>query len=104
MATRVQLQENMLRQCVELQGVLDSAVTRVCESVQRLNAFTESVSAAITGLVGEAQKHQDTFREVERILLNNEEHIHQTGVASQEMAQYINTLIEDGQKKTLLVA
>ena len=50
MATRVQLQEDMLKHYVELQGVLDSAVTRVCESVQRLNAFTESASAAITGL------------------------------------------------------
>ena len=103
MATRVQLQENMLKQCVELQKVLDSAVTHVCESVQRLNAFTESASAAITGLVQEVQKHQDNFREVGRILLNHEEHIHQTGVASQEMAQYINALIEESQKKTLLV-
>ena len=103
MATRVQLQENMLKRCVELQGVLDSAVTRICESIQRLNAFTENASAAINGLAGEAQKHQDTFREVGRILLNHEEHIHQTGVASQEMAQYINALIEESQKKTLLV-
>ena len=83
--------------------MLDSAVTRVCESVQRLNAFTENASVAINGLAGEAQKHQDTFREVGRILLNHEEHIHQTGVASQEMAQYINALIEESQKKTLLV-
>ena len=82
MATRVQLQEDLLKRYVELQGVLDSAVTRCCESVQRLNAFTESASAAINGLAGEAQKHQDTFREVGRILLNREEHIHQTGVAS----------------------
>ena len=103
MATRVQLQENMLKQCVELQKVLDSAVTHVCESVQRLNAFTESASAAITGLVGDVQKHQDTFREVGRILQNHEERIAQTGVASQEMAQYINALIEESQKKTLLV-
>ena len=103
MATRVQLQEDMLKRCVELQGVLDSAVTRICESIQRLNAFTENASAAINGLAGEAQKHQDTFREVGRILLNHEEHIHQTGVASQEMAQCINALIEESQKKTLLV-
>ena len=41
-ATRVQLQENTLKNCMELQGVLDSAVTRVCESVQRLNTFTET--------------------------------------------------------------
>ena len=103
MTTRLRLQENMLKQCMELQGVLDSAVTRICESVQRLNAFTESASTAITGLAGETQKNQDTFREVGRILLNHEEHIHQTGVASQEMAQYINALIEESQKKTLLV-
>ena len=103
MATRVQLQEDMLKRCVELQGVLDSAVTRICESIQRLNAFTENASSAINELAGEAQKHQDNFREVGRILLNHEEHIHQTGVASQEMAQYINALIEESQKKSLLV-
>ena len=103
MATRVQLQENMSKRCVELQGVLDSAVTRICESVQRLKAFTENASAAITGLAGEVQKHQDNFREVGRSLLNHEERIAQTGYASQEMAQYINALIEEKQKKTLLV-
>ena len=57
MTTRLKLQENMLKQFVELQRVLDSAVTRACESVQRLNAFTESASEAINGLAGEVQKH-----------------------------------------------
>ena len=104
MATRVQLQENMLRRYVELQGVFHSAVTRICESVQRQNAFTKSASAAINGLAGEAQKHQDTFREVGRILLNHEEHIAQTGVASQEMAQCINALIQDSEKKTVWIS
>ena len=61
MATRVQLQENMLKQYVELQRVLDSAMTRICESVQRLNAFTESSTPIINGLVRDVQKHQDTF-------------------------------------------
>ena len=103
MATRVQLQESLLKHCMELQGVLDSAVTRACESVQRLNTFTESASEAINGLAGETQKHQDTFREVGRVLLNHEERIALTGAASQEMAQYINALIEESQKKTLLV-
>ena len=99
MATRVGLQESKLKQYVDLQGVLDSAVSRVCESVQLLNAFTESASAAITGLAGEAKRHQNAFREVWMILLNHEEHIHQTGAESQEMAQYINALIEESEKK-----
>ena len=98
MATRIELQENMLKQYVELQRVLDSAMTRICESIQRLNAFTENASAAITGLVQEVQKHQDNFREVGRILLNHEEHIAKTRTASEQMAQYINALIQENEK------
>ena len=51
----------------------------------------------------EVQKHQDNFREVGRILLNHDEHIAQTGAASKEMAQYINALIQESEKKTLWI-
>ena len=61
MATRLTLQENMLKRYVDLQGVFNSAVTWICESVQRLNAFTESSTPIINGLVRDVQKHQDTF-------------------------------------------
>ena len=103
MATRVQLQENMLKQYVELQGVFDSAVTRVCENVQRLNAFTEEATPVINGLVQEVQKHQGNFREVGRILLNHEEHIAKTRTASEQMAQYINALIQESEKNHLWI-
>ena len=98
MAIRIGLQENMLKQYVELQGVLDSGMTRICESVQRLNTFTESATPIINGLVQEVQKHQDNFREVGRILLNHEEHIAKTRTASEQMAQYINALIQESEK------
>ena len=71
--------------------------------MQRVNNFIESATATIAGLVEEVQKHQDNFREVGRILPNHEEHIAQTGAASKEMAQYINALIQESEKKTLWI-
>ena len=42
--------------------------------------------------------HQDNFQDMARILQNDEQHIMRNGVASQEMAQYINALAQDSEK------
>ena len=49
----------------------------------------------------EVRKHQDYFQEVVRIFQNHEEHIRRNDVVSDGMAQYINALVQDTEKKRL---
>ena len=62
------------------------------------------MKTSIAGLVQEDQKHQDCFMEVVRVLQNHEQHILQNGAASQEMAQYVNVLLQDNQSQSLCIA
>ena len=102
MSTRVRLKENMLNQ-VERHGSIEATLEGIGESVQRLNNFTESATATINGLVQDVQKHQGSFREVGRVLLNREEHITKTRTASEQMAQRINALIQESEKNHLWI-
>ena len=103
MDTRIALQDNKIKEIEERHGSIQTTIARVCESVQRLNAFTETATPLINGLVQEVQKHQGSFREVGRVLLNHEEHIAKTGTASEQMAQYINALIQESEKNHLWI-
>ena len=60
--------------------------------------------ASFTRLSEMVGKHRNNFREVARILQTHEEHMAKTGAASQEMAQYINALIEENANKTVWIS
>ena len=62
-------------------------------------AFNESTRTSVVGVVEETKKHQEHFQEVVRVLQNHEQHILTNGVASQEMAQYVNALALDNENK-----
>ena len=103
LTTRISLQDSGMKEMEERRGAIEATLARVCESVQRLNAFTEEATPVINGMVQEVQKHQANFREVGRILLNHEEHIAKTRTASEQMAQYINALIQESEKNHLWI-
>ena len=81
-----------------------SAITKIAELFQLQMVFNENTKKLIVGLVQEIQKHQERFQEVVRVLKNHEQHIVGNGVSSQEMAQYINALIQENRDKTLRIA
>ena len=52
----------------------------------------------------EVKNHQEGFRGMATILQVHEKHITVNGAVSQQMAQYVNALIEENEKKTLWIA
>ena len=84
-------------------AAVESVIAEIRQHAQQQTAFNENVRASITGLANEIEKHQNNFREVGRIFQNHEEHMRKKGAASNEMAQYINALIQDSENKTLWI-
>ena len=66
-------------------------------------SYSTSVKTTINGLVEEVKMHQDNYQEVMRIFQNHEQYLVRNGAASEEMAQFINALIEDNQKERLWI-
>ena len=66
--------------------------------------FNKSTNSSISALVGEVKAHQSQFQEMAKILQSHEQHIANGGAASQEMAQYINALVQEIEKKSLWIA
>ena len=75
----------------------------IAQNTQRPDLFSDSASTSIKGLVEEVRKHQDYFQEVVRIFQNHEEHIKRNDAMSDGMAQYINALVQDTEKKRLWI-
>ena len=94
----------MFAEMAQQHGAIETAIAQMMEHVQRKNMFNEGVRASFTSLLEEVLKHQDNFPEVVRILQTHEEHIVKTGVASQEVAQRINMLIQENENKTAWIS
>ena len=75
----------------------------IAEQLQRQISFNEGVRASFTSVSEEVGKHQNNFREVMRILKTHEEHIAMNGAASQEMAQRIDSLIQENENETVWI-
>ena len=99
MTTNIALLENVMKETAERHVIVETAIARILEHIQRQDVLNQTTRTTITGLGQEVQKHQEYFQEVVRVLQNHEQHIANHGVARQEMAQYINTLIEENEKK-----
>lgn len=100
METKIALQQKTEKELAQ-HVMIEIAITKIAGHVQRQNTFNESTKTALDGLVEEVKKHQDLFQETVRVLLSHEQHIMKTGTASQEMARYINALIQEDKKKRL---
>ena len=75
----------------------------IVQHVRQHEAFNRSVKTSIDGLENQVQTHQDNFGHVVRVFQNHEEHIHNHGVVSEGMAQYINALVVKNEKTKALV-
>ena len=100
MEAKIALQENTLNEMVERHIKEESAIAFIADHIQRQDVFNESAKSCINGLVDEVKNHQDSFRGMATILQIHEQHITQNGAVSQQMAQYVNALIEENEKKT----
>ena len=99
MEVKIALQENTLNQVVERQVVVETAIKQIADHIQRQDVFNESARTSINGLVEEVKKHQERFSGMGSILQIHEQHITANGAVSQEMAQYVNALIQDNEKR-----
>ena len=104
MEAKMSQQDEAARMAAERHAALESALAEIVGNLQQQIAFSESVRASFAGLVEEVQKHQDYFKEVVRVLQNHEQHISTSGLASQEMAQYINALSQANENNAMWIA
>ena len=81
-------------------GILEAAITKIAQHIEQQDPFNKSANSSISALVGEVKAHQGHFQEVAKILQNHEQFITNSGAASQEMAQYINALVQENEKKS----
>ena len=95
MEAKMAQQDEAARVAAARHATLESALAEIVGNLQQQIAFSESVRASFAGLVEEVPRHQDYFKEVVRVLQNHEQHISTSGLASQEMAQYINALAQE---------
>ena len=104
MEAKIELQENAIKHLVDRLLIVENAITQIAEHIQQQNVFNESARSSVTGVVEEIKKHQEQFQEVVRVLQNHEQSIITNGVASQEMAQFINALALDNEKNRRSIA
>ena len=104
MEVRMAQQEEAARVAAGRHAAIESAIAEIVGHVRGQITFSESVRASLAGLVDEVQRHQDCFQEVAKILNSHEQHIVTSSAASQEMAQYINALAQENEKKTMWIA
>ena len=104
MEAKISQQTEATRGVAVNNAVLHNAVAEIVEHVKRQIVFNENTKTSIAGLVQQDQKHQECFMEVVRVLQNHEKHIFQNCAASQEMAQYVNVLLQDNQNQTMWIA
>ena len=99
MEAKIEFQENTIKHVVDRLLIVENAITQIAEHIQQQTAFNESTRTSVAEVVEETKKHQEHFQEVVRVLQNHEQHILTNGVASQEMAQYVNALALDNENK-----
>ena len=104
MEAKIALQENAMKEMVERHLREEAAIAYIAEHIQRQEVFNKSAITSINGIVDEIKNHQEGFRGIAAILQVHEQHITVNGAVSQQMAQYVNALIEENEKKTLWIA
>ena len=98
MAAKIDAQEAIVSKIAGTHAAMEAMIARIAEHVQRQSVFNQSAKKSIACLENQVRIHQDNFDQVVRILQKHEQHIIRNGVASQEMAQCINSLAIDSEK------
>ena len=99
METRLALQENAARQADERFVMMEAAITQIAEIVREKNNAIEGSKALTISLAEEVTTHRDNFQKVAMVMQVHEQHIVRSGTMTQEMAQYINALVQDNEQK-----
>ena len=103
MEVKMMLQENAMKEVVERLVMVEAAIGKIAEHIQRLDVFNESARTSINGVFEEVKKHQETFSGMATVLQAHELHIAQNGAMSQDMARFVNALIQDNETKRLWI-
>ena len=103
MEAKTSLQAQAIMAAAERCSFMENAIMKIAQHVQQQEVFNGSVKTSINSLESQVQKHQDNFQEVVRIFQNHEKYIVRNRAVADEMAQYINALIEDAEKKRLWI-
>lgn len=100
---KVALHEGFMKDMAPRYGLIAGAIKLVADHVESLKQFNGCVRTTLGGTVEKVKVNRGHFQEVVRVLQNHEKHIAKTGAASQDMAQYTNALVEENEKKRLLI-
>ena len=103
MEAKIALQENTIKQVVDRDLMVEAAIIRIAEHIQRQDVFNESVRTSINGVFEEVKAHQENFRQMATILQVHEQHIAQNGGMSREIARFVNALIQEDAKKRMWI-
>ena len=103
METRLATKENVARQVEERFVRMEAAITRIAEIIQEQNNAIEGSKALMISLAEEVTTHRDNFQKVALVMQVHEQHIVRSGTMTQEMAQYINALVQDNEQKSMLI-
>ena len=103
METRIATLENIPRQVDERFVRIEAAITRIAEILEQQNNAIEGSKSLMISLAEEVTTHRDNFQKVAMVMQVHEQHIVQSGTMTQEMAQYINALVQDNEQKSLLI-
>ena len=101
---RLAAQEDTARKTDERCMRMETVIMQIAEFVQQQNATLESSRVLVNSLVEEVNNHGDNFKKLGLILQIHEQHIVQSGAITQEMAQYMNALIQENQQKSASIA
>ena len=100
MEAKTALQENAINEVVGRCGVIEAALMEIVQHARQQEVFNGSVRTSIDGLETQVKIHQNNIEEVVRVLQAHETHIVKNGSAASEMAQFINALALENEKKT----
>ena len=99
MEAKAALQANAIKEVVDRCRVIEAATMDIVQHVRQQEVFKGSVRASIDSLESQVKIHQNNFEEVVRVLQAHETHIVKTGSAASEMAQFINALAQENEKR-----
>ena len=100
MEAKTALQENAINEVVGQCGLIEAALMGIVQHARQQEVFNGSVRTSIDGLETQVKIHQNNIEEVVRVLQAHEIHTVKNGSAASEMAQFINALALDNEKKT----
>ena len=103
MEAKAPLQENAIKEVTGRCSVIEAATMEIVQHVRQQEIFNGSVRASIDGLESQVNTQQTNFDEVVRVLQAHETHCVKTGSAASDMAQFINALAQENEKKTLWI-